>query len=123
MALKGYGKHIVRQFPIIYYAVKLINFQVVNVQSSGSAYMKVYRKWDTRNEAELTRASLPGYNQTQDQTGSMLQRWQRESMLDQPYNNMEAVKKRPSHTNDKQVSERSDTKSSLGYFDPQAKPE
>lgn len=111
------------KFPTIQYAVNLINFRVGDVQNNRSAYMKVSRERDKRNEEKLTRDFLAGYNQTQDQTGSMLQRWQRESMLDQPYNNIEAVKKRASCTNDKQVSERSNTKSSLGYFDPQAKPQ
>lgn len=104
--------------------MKLNRVQVDNNQDRrGSGYVKVYREWDMRSKAERTKAYTPGYNQTQGQTGSMLQRWQQETMLDQPYNNLQAVKKRADLTNDKQVSERDDRNSSLGYFDPHARPE
>lgn len=66
---------------------------------------------------------IPGHEQSQDKTGSMLQRWQQESMLDQPYNNIEAVKTRADHTNNSQVSQQNKKSFSLGYFDPRAKPE
>lgn len=98
----------------------LINVQGGNTQDQrGSAFVKVYREWDKKNEARQPTGVKPEYNQTKGQTGFMLQRWQQETMFDQPYHSLEAVKKRKNHSNDKQVGERDDKRFSLGYFDPQ----
>lgn len=91
-----HGMYLCRQFPPVPYVVGLISVQVDSSQHQdqrSSKYVKVYREWDKKNEAEQVKAPKPGYNQTQNQTGSMLQRWLQESMLDQPYHNLEAVKK------------------------------
>ena len=102
--------------------MRLIGFQVGHTQDQrGSAYVKVNREWDKRHGPERTEAFTPKYNQTQNQTGSMLERWQQETMLDQPYHNLRAVNKRANLTQGKQVRERDDRNSSLGYFDPQSK--
>lgn len=108
--------YIYRQVPLVPYALRLISLQVNDSQHKdqhSSTYARLYRDWDKRNEAGWTKAHKPGSNQTQNQTGSMLQRWQQESMLDQPYHNLEAVKRRVDLENSKQVK----------YFDPHDKTE
>lgn len=91
-----YGMYLDRPFPPIPYVVGLISVQADSSQHQdqrSSTYVRVDREWDKKNEAERAKAHKPGDNQTQSQTGSMLQRWLQESMLDQPYHNLKAVKK------------------------------
>ena len=86
--------------------LRLISVQAahdLHGDESSSAYVKVHREWDKRNEAGQTQTSKPGSNQTKEHSGFMLQRWQQEPMLDQPFNNLEAVKKRTDLEYGKQI--------------------
>ena len=48
----------------------------------------------------------------------MLERWQQESTLDQPYHNIEGVKIRADMGDSKEISNCTKASSSVGFYDP-----
>ena len=61
--------------------------------NSNSSYFRVNREWDLRDGGRRAEAERSGYGQTGNER-TMLQRWQQESISDQPYHNLDAAKKR-----------------------------
>lgn len=64
-----------------------------NGDQHGSNYIRVDREWDKGDEVGPTEIYETGNSQAPNQIGSMLQRWQQENIRDQPYHNLESVKK------------------------------
>lgn len=58
-----------------------------------------------------------GGEQTGGGSSFMLQRWQQETMCNQPYHNVEAVKEQADRGNTRQTSTESKYDSSIGYFE------
>ena len=70
----------------------------------GSTYIPVQREWIKGNEVRQMAAQKLESEQTNGGSNFMLQRWQQETMLDQPYHNLEAVKEHADRGNAHQTS-------------------
>ena len=75
------------------------------------------REWIKGNGVGQMMAQKPRGEQTNDQSRYMLQRWQQETMLDQPYHNLEAVKEHADRGNANQTSMQNEYDSSIEYFE------
>ena len=86
-----------RQFHHLMRSSRLICAQSENGtqhnNKGSSSYVRVNREWAQKGEGRQAGAESSGRGQTGNGQ-TMLQRWQQESMRDQPYHNIDAVKKR-----------------------------
>ena len=85
----------------------------------SSAFLKVHREWIKKNDERQMKVDQLRNDMTPSQAGSMLERWQQESMLDQPYHHVESVKRLADMGNNKEAADCKKNNSSLGYLDPE----
>ena len=83
----------------------------------GSTYIPVQREWIKGNEVRQTMAQKLESEQTNGGSSFMLQRWQQETTLDQPYHNLEAVEEHADRGNAHQTSTHNEYDPSVEYFE------
>ena len=82
-----------------------------------SRYTSIQREWIKGNEVgQITAQKFEG-EQTSGGSSFMLQRWQQETMCNQPYHNVEAVKEQADRGNTHPISVKSEYESSMRYFE------
>ena len=82
-----------------------------------STYIPVQREWIKGNEVRQMAARKLESEQMNGGSSFMLQRWQQETTLDQPYHNLEAVKEHADRGNAHQTSMQNEYDSSVDYFE------
>ena len=82
-----------------------------------STYIPVQREWIRSNEDRQMKAQKLESEQTNGGSSFMLQRWQQETTLDQPYHNLEAVKEHADRGNPHQTTMQNEYDSSVEYFE------
>lgn len=85
--------------------------------TGGSMYVRVQREWTKSNGGKQKAVQKPEGEQITGPSSLMLQRWQQETMIDQPYHNLWAVKKQANSRNTDQISAHENHTYSLGYID------
>ena len=82
-----------------------------------SRCISIQRDWIKGNEVgQMTAQKFEG-EQMSGGSSFMLQRWQQETMCNQPYHNVEAVKERADRGKTRQISMKSEYDSSIEYFE------
>ncbi|KAK0510278.1 hypothetical protein JMJ35_007672 [Cladonia borealis] len=89
----------------------------VGKAQDNSRYIPVEREWAKGKESRQVMAQKLESEQTNVGSRFMLQRWQQETTLDQPYHNLEAVKKHADRGDAHQTSMQNENDSSIEYFE------
>ncbi len=103
----------------ISHILNLTSFQKKSTKRKAqgdSPYIPVQREWIKSNEDRQMKAQKLESEQTNGGSSFMLQRWQQETTLDQPYHNLEAVKEHADRGNPHQTSMQNEYDSSVEYF-------
>lgn len=89
----------------------------VGKAQGDSRYIPVQREWTKGKEGRQVMARKLESEQTNGGSKYMLQRWQQETTLDQPYHNLEAVKERADRGDAHHTSMHNERDSSIEYFE------
>ena len=89
-----------------------------NLKAQGDLrYIPLEREWVKGNEVGQVTPQKFEDEQTNGESRFMLQRWQRETMSNQPYHNVDAVREQTDRGNTHQTSMKSKYDSSIEYFE------
>ena len=88
----------------------------VGKAQGDSKYIPVEREWTKGKEGRQVMTQNLESEQTNGGSRFMLQRWQQEITLDQPYHNLEAVKEHADRGNPHHTSMQNEYGSSVEYF-------